>query len=148
MQNRCSIELRYDFSELERLYDVVTGFLEAHGQSPKVVSTVNLILEEMVTNIIKYARPLETDAHVAVLLDLVSGDLVVTLIDRGPEFNPLTRPEVDTTVPIEDRQIGGLGIHLVKRLVDRIDYRREGDQNHLTLVKKLSIDPRSPRPSN
>ena len=138
MQNRCSIELRYDFSELERLYEVVTRFLQAHGQAPKFINTVNLVLEEMVTNVIKYAEPKTGDPHVSVLLDLVSRELTVTLIDNGPAFNPLDHPDVDTTAPIEEREIGGLGIHLVKKMVDHIEYHRRDQQNHLILVKKFA----------
>ena len=138
MQNRCSIELRYDFSELERLYEVVTRFLQTHGQSTKFINTVNLVLEEMVTNVIKYAEPKTGDPHVSVLLDLVSRELTVTLIDNGPAFNPLDHPDVDTTAPIEEREIGGLGIHLVKKMVDHIEYHRRDQQNHLILVKKFA----------
>ena len=138
MQNRCSIELRYDFSELERLYEVVTRFLQTHGQTSKFINSVNLVLEEMVTNVIKYAEPKAGDPHVAVHLDLVSRQLTVTLIDNGPAFNPLLHPDVDTTAPIEDREIGGLGIHLVKKLVDHIEYQRRDNQNQLTLVKKFA----------
>ena len=138
MQNRCSIELRYDFSELELLYEVVTRFLQTHGQTSKFINSVNLVLEEMVTNVIKYAEPKAGDPHVAVHLDLVSRQLTVTLIDNGPAFNPLLHPDVDTTAPIEEREIGGLGIHLVKKLVDHIEYQRRDNQNQLTLVKKFA----------
>lgn len=138
MQSRCSIELRYDFSELERLYEVVTRFLQTHGQAPKLISQINLVLEEMVTNVIKYAEPKAGDPHVAVHLDLVARQLTVTLIDNGPPFNPLDHPEVDTTAPLEDREIGGLGIHLVKKLVDHMEYHRRDEQNHLILVKKFA----------
>ncbi len=138
MQTRCSIELRYDFSELERLYEVVTRFLQTHGQAPKFISQVNLVLEEMVTNVIKYAEPKTGDPHVAVLLDLVARQLTVTLIDNGPPFNPLEHPEVNTKAPIEDREIGGLGIHLVKKIVDHIEYHRRGEQNQLILIKKFT----------
>ena len=138
MQNRCSIELRYDFCELERLYEVVTRFLQTHGQTPRFINSVNLVLEEMVTNVIKYAEPKAGDPHVAVHLDLVSRQLTVTLIDNGPAFNPLLHPDVDTTTPIEDREIGGLGIHLVKKLVDHLEYHRRENQNHLILVKKFA----------
>ena len=138
MQNRCSIELRYDFSELELLYEVVTRFLQTHGQTSKFINSVNLVLEEMVTNVIKYAEPKAGDPHVAVHLDLISRQLTVTLIDNGPAFNPLLHPDVDTTAPIEEREIGGLGIHLVKKLVDHIEYQRRDNQNQLTLVKKFA----------
>ena len=141
---RHTVELRYDFAELERLHQEITSFLRAQSQSPKIINTVNLILEEMVTNVIKYARPAGAEQHILVTLDLTIGELTVTLVDNGPEFNPLDRPEVDTTVPIEERSIGGLGIHLVKKMVDHISYRRLDGKNQLTLVKKLTVDPVNP----
>ena len=141
---RHAVELKYDFAELDRLHGEITTFLRGNGQSPKVTNTINLVLEEMVTNIIKYAKPAGGEHQILVTLDLTIGELIVTLIDNGPEFNPLARPDVDTTLPIEEREIGGLGIHLVKKMVDHIEYQRRDGKNYLTMVKKLTVDPVNP----
>jgi serine/threonine-protein kinase RsbW len=64
------------------------------------------------------------------------GELKAEVEDDGQPFNPLEAPEVDTTKPLEERTIGGLGIHLVRKLMDGLDYQRQGDRNLLTMKKK------------
>lgn len=115
MQSRCSIELRYDFSELERLYEVVTRFLQTHGQAPKLISQINLVLEEMVTNVIKYAEPKAGDPHVAVHLDLVARQLTVTLIDNGPPSIPSTTPKWTPPPPSKTARLAALASTLSKK---------------------------------
>ena len=98
---------------------------------------VNLVVDELVTNCIKYAYS-DTHEHVIdVELQIADGDLTVTVVDDGQPFNPLTIPEPDTSVAIEDRPLGGLGIHLLRKLSDRMTYERRGNQNRVVLVKHL-----------
>ena len=63
---------------------------------------------------------------------------LIVITDTGKPFDPTARPEVDTTLSAEDRSIGGLGIHLIRQIMDRINYERSDEHNILTLIKKIS----------
>ncbi|WP_419786547.1 ATP-binding protein [Pseudodesulfovibrio sp.] len=117
----------------------VEAFGEQHGLPVKVVFHLNLVLDELITNIISYGYT-DFDEHpidVSVALD---GDLItIRLEDDAQPFNILEAPEPNFEVPVEDRlRPGGMGVHLVKNMVSRIDYKREDGKNVLILTKDLS----------
>ena len=101
---------------------------------------VNLALEEAVTNVMLYAYPGRNDGKVFVEFQRVNNgkQLIFTISDSGIPFDPTAAPEADTTLSAEERQIGGLGIHLVRQLMDEVRYERIDDKNILTLVKTLN----------
>ena len=101
---------------------------------------VNLALEEAVTNVMLYAYPGRDDGKVFVEFQRVNNgkQLIFTISDSGIPFDPTAAPEADTTLSAEERQIGGLGIHLVRQLMDEVHYERIDDKNILTLVKTLN----------
>ena len=98
--------------------------------------SLNLALEEAVTNVMLYAYP---DKSGTVLIEAEKTDKQIQFVisDSGVAFDPTAIPPVDTTLGFEERAIGGLGIHLVRQIMDSIEYRRENDKNILTLTKKL-----------
>ena len=69
-------------------------------------------------------------------LSVEPGEMRVDVEDDGQPFNPLEAPEADTTNPLEERTIGGLGVHLVRKLMDGLEYKRQGERNLLTIKKK------------
>jgi anti-sigma regulatory factor (Ser/Thr protein kinase) len=97
-----------------------------------------IVVEEIFSNIANYAYK-DVRKDVELICDYLSnsGECVITFVDSGIEYNPLNTPEPDVTLPLEKRKIGGLGIFIVKKFMDRIDYERKGNENILTLVKKL-----------
>ena len=104
-------------------------------------STINEILiacEEIIVNIISYAYH---PAHKGEIEIIVSGTpgliMEITITDNGSPFDPISMPEPDTTKPIEEREIGGLGIFLVKKLMDSVHYKRESNMNIIKLSKKI-----------
>jgi len=101
---------------------------------------VNLALEEAVTNVMLYAYPGRNDGKVFVEFQRVNNgkQLIFTISDSGIPFDPTAAPEADTTLSAEERQIGGLGIYLVRQLMDEVRYERIDDKNILTLVKTLN----------
>src|SRR5438105_12865810 len=127
MPGAITLRITNDFAELERLQREATTFLRDQGVSEGTIYTLTLALEEMITNIIKYGYD-DTLAHeIEIELDIRDNQARVAILDDGHPFNPLARPEVDVNKPIEDRDIGGLGIHLVRKMLDEVDYeRREG----------------------
>ena len=102
--------------------------------------SINLALEEAVTNVISYAYPEGTEGEIKVDAIARKDSLRFTISDFGQEFDPTATPEVDTSLALEDRPIGGLGIHLVRKIMDRVSYKRQDDMNILTLTKTIRED--------
>ncbi len=99
-----------------------------------------LIFDELLSNVISYAFPDEGDHEISAHIEFVAERLTVTISDDGLPFNPLSAKTPDTKADLEDRELGGLGIHLVRSLVDDVAYHRRIDKNVLTLVKHLDSD--------
>jgi sigma-B regulation protein RsbU (phosphoserine phosphatase) len=99
--------------------------------------SINLALEEAVVNVMTYAYPQETTGNVDIEAMANDERLKFTISDWGTPFDPTAQKEVDTTLSAEERPIGGLGIHLVRHIMDSINYERTDGKNVLTLRKKL-----------
>lgn len=133
MSATISLNLAPEIDELKRLYEAVESLGEQEEWPPGLIFQVNLALEELGINIMNYGETAEE-----ILVSLASDEDSITIIisDAGKPFNPLTEgPEPDITQELDERPIGGLGVYLVRTLMDELHYRREGDRNHLTLVK-------------
>lgn len=98
----------------------------------------DIAIDELFTNIAQYAYPAETGSA-TVRFELEDGPraAVVTFIDSGIPFDPLAREDPDVSLPAEEREIGGLGIYMVKKSMDDIAYRRESGRNILTIKKRI-----------
>jgi len=99
--------------------------------SPAIQSKVGIAVDEIFSNIARYAYYPAVGA--AVVRVVVADGIEIEFEDSGQPYNPLTASDPDVTLPAEDRPIGGLGIFLVKSLMESVEYRREGDRNILTL---------------
>lgn len=132
--NTISIQLKNNLSELESLNKVVAEFAERHRLSSKVLLNLSLALEEILTNVISHAYDDNDEHQIMVRLFLEQGQLKVEVEDDGRPFNPLEAPEPDLNKSLEERSIGGLGIHFVRKLMDELEYRREEGRN-LFLIK-------------
>ena len=129
---RHSIVMRNDIQQIPTLAEWVESLA-----IPAVLNmSINLALEEAVTNVMLYAYP---DGKGKVLIEAEKNDKQITFIisDNGIPFDPTSSPEADITLSAEERSIGGLGIHLVRQIMDHISYERKDDTNILTLVKNL-----------
>jgi sigma-B regulation protein RsbU (phosphoserine phosphatase) len=136
MMETLEVDLTNKLSELSGLSQTLTEFGQRHGLAGNVVHDLHLALEEIFTNIISYGYTDNSEHQIKVRLSMELGELKAEVEDDGQPFNPLDAPEVDTTKPLEARTIGGLGIHLVRKLMDRVEYRRQEGKN-LLVVKKL-----------
>ena len=99
---------------------------------------LRLAVEEAVVNVIEYAYPPNTEGTVEVTMMYDSHRLKVLIVDAGMPFDPTAEKKVDTTLSAEERRVGGLGIHLVRELMDSINYERINGHNILTLRKQIN----------
>jgi anti-sigma regulatory factor (Ser/Thr protein kinase) len=121
--------------DLLRVNSIFESFATQHDIGGKLRYHLLVSIEEILTNIIKYGFDEQGVHPIHITFRNDSGAIEMEFEDRGREFNPLEVGEPDLDTPIEDRQLGGLGIHLVKNMVDLAQYRREGDRNILLLRK-------------
>ena len=119
--------------EIARLGSAVEEFCGARGVAPSAVSKVLLAVEELLTNVAKYGRRGAASVDVSVAVSLQADQLVVVYEDSGLAFDPLAQPAPDLDAPLEERAIGGLGIHLLRGLFDEVSYARLGGRNQVTL---------------
>jgi sigma-B regulation protein RsbU (phosphoserine phosphatase) len=131
------IKLNNKLSELERFNQTLTEFGQQHGLGPKVMHDLNLVLEEILTNIISYGYTDNREHEIRVNLSAQPGEVTAEVQDDGQPFNPLEAAEPNTTKPLEERTIGGLGIHLVRKLMDGVEYQRQEGKNLLVMKKHL-----------
>ncbi|MCY4648136.1 MAG: ATP-binding protein [Gammaproteobacteria bacterium] len=133
------IDVGTDQHEPRRVVEVFERFATANGVSDVVVQRFCLALDEILTNVISYGfEGIRGEPRVRVDFGLGDDLLVIRIEDNGSSFNPLAdAPLPDFTLPVDERPIGGLGIHLAKNLVHDISYRREKNRNCLTLTQPL-----------
>ena len=127
-----------DRAELEKLEGFTADFAAKAGLSDKDLFALQIVVEELVTNVIDYGGVPAGEHAVRVDLSTGDGELVIAIIDRGREYNPLLREDPDVTLPAEKRPIGGLGVHFCKKLTDSQEYERRDGCNVLILRKRLS----------
>ena len=132
-----SIILTNDISEISRLNEFVEEIGSELSLSPDIIFNLNLVLEEAVVNIISYAYPKEEHESIYLSARLHEGSIVLVLTDTGKEFDPTLSPDVDITLSAEERSIGGLGIFLIRQIMNEVRYERIDGKNVLTLEKKL-----------
>lgn len=121
---------------LQEVIDFATAELEARDCPMKVVMQTELVIEEVFVNIANYAYHPEIGAATfCIEFEENPSALLMTFIDGGKPYNPLENEEPDTSLAIEDRDIGGLGIFLVKKNVDEISYEYEDGKNVLRMKK-------------
>ena len=132
-----SIILANDISLISRLYEFIEELGDDFSLSPDIVFNLNLVLEEAVVNIINYAYPKEEHESIYLSARMHEGSIILVLTDTGKEFDPTAAPEADVTLSADDRQIGGLGIFLIRQIMNEVKYERIEGKNVLTLEKKL-----------
>lgn len=127
-----------DLAEVARVNAAFADFADANALPATVRRSLNVVLDELLANTVSYGLAGREDGEAAIEVALDAGRLTVTLSDNGPPFDPFARASPDTTLSVEDRPIGGLGILLVQQLVDDVYYQRTGDRNVIVLAKRLA----------
>ena len=132
-----TIVLKNRTEEIARM----TAFLEEISEELNLpmadAFNINLAIEEAVTNVIMYAYPQDEEHELTLNVRHVENRLIFDLIDTGKEFDPTLQPDADVTLSAEERQIGGLGIFLIRRIMQTVKYSRSNNKNILTMVKML-----------
>ena len=136
LTGRLDMSLANDVEEVGRVIDSLEEFGESHGVPRDQSLRFGLALDELITNIISYGLA-GRDAVITLSIEHAEGALRAELADNGPPFDPLTAEIELQDGPMEDREIGGLGLTLVRTLMDRLDYKREDGFNRLKLEMKL-----------
>ena len=132
------LTLPNDIEEITQLNDSVIEYCEGQGIDMDVAMNLTLAIEETVVNVMSYAYPEGTVGHVDIDMDVDAENITFVISDKGKPFDPTQKEAPDITLPAEDRPIGGLGIHLVRQIMDSVTYEYAGDKNILTLKKKLN----------
>lgn len=131
------LTLHNDVQQISKLADFVDAIAEEASIDPSLAMSLNLALEEAVTNVVMYAYPAGEEGDVDIVAALSDGSLLFTISDKGIPFDPTKKEDADITLGVEERQIGGLGIFLVRQLMDTVEYKRKDGYNILTMKKKL-----------
>lgn len=137
MNDRLVLSMRNTTKDMVRVLGEASAFLESLSVPPEVLYKANLVLEEILTNIVKYAFVEGGHHDVGLHLARQGHELIIRFADKGCEFNPLACPAPSEHDSLLDCPVGGLGIHLVCKTADRLDYVREQGTNILTIGLKL-----------
>ncbi|TNG02786.1 MAG: response regulator [Gammaproteobacteria bacterium] len=131
------IAIRNQLSEIDTVNDEFEAFAEKHDISFKVIMRMKMVFDELLNNTISYGFQDEDEHVIEVQVDLYGERLMTTISDDGIPFNPFAMEKPDTSLSVEERDIGGLGIHLVQSTMDEFTYKRGIDKNQVTLIKYL-----------
>ena len=134
---RKELRIKNQISELEKVAQFIEEIGEELGLSMELQMNLNLVMEEMVTNVIFYAYP-EGDVEDIELLAKSDGkELTFVLSDQGKEFDPTAKEDTDLDVNPADRELGGMGIFIVKNIMNKVTYQRLEGKNLLTMTKGI-----------
>ncbi len=131
------ISLPNDIETIPQLNEFIDTVAEEIGLDMPLTMSLNLALEEAVVNVMEYAYPPGSKETLQIEMGSDGEQLTFIISDHGVPFDPTKQAEADTTLSVEERAIGGLGIHLVRQIMDVISYERIDGFNVLTLKKKL-----------
>ena len=142
---RKSLSIEAKTTNLDKVTDFVRAELEETGFSSEQIMKICLAVEEIFVNIAHYAYgkpdpmgniiPDSGTGQAKIIIEADDSRVTLTFIDEGREYNPLGKDDPDITVPIKDREIGGLGIYMVKKIMDEMNYRYEEGKNILSVTK-------------
>ena len=140
VKGNIKFELKNDIKELGKLCLILERFGDSHGFTQKAVFEINLVMEEVFTNIIQYGFTGKAEHVIHISVSFGDSAVVIRIEDDGIPFNPLKTAPPDLDCTIEERDVGGLGIHLIKQYMDDIEYQRMGELNVLTIKKNIQGD--------
>ena len=130
--------IKNDISEISKLATFIGELREELDLTPELNFNLNLVLEEAISNVILYAYGKEEQKEISLVAYLSDNNLVFVLTDSGMEFDPTKVPDADVTLSAEEREIGGLGIYLIRQIMNTVEYQRIDGKNVLTMRKELN----------
>jgi serine/threonine-protein kinase RsbW len=132
-----SVHLPVDLREIERLNKLVRQFGDLHEVPSRALYAINLALDEVVTNVVRHGFDDPAGQELLAEVTVRRDELTTVVSDPGRAFNPLDLAPPNLTAPLAERALGGLGVHLVKSLMDSVEYRRDNGKNVLTMRKRV-----------
>jgi anti-sigma regulatory factor (Ser/Thr protein kinase) len=135
VSHKNSFELKNDLSELETLCQHLNKFGHVSGLSEACITDINICLDELFTNIVSYGFTDHLEHIIRFTINVDNNVLTLTIEDEGIAFNPLEKKDPEIPADLIDVRIGGLGIHIVRKLMDDISYKRKRGKNKLTMKK-------------
>lgn len=131
------LTLSNDIEQVPQLSEFIEKICEKFCLDTETTMSLNLAIEEAVVNVMSYAYPKGTTGHVTI--EVIKGHQYLDFIisDSGKAFNPTAKEDPDTSLSLEERPIGGLGIHIIRQIMDSVHYERKANQNILTLRKNI-----------
>jgi anti-sigma regulatory factor (Ser/Thr protein kinase) len=139
MSDDLTLQIKNSVASVQSANEAASRWLTERGAPAEIQYFATLAIEEFATNSIKYGYDDPNEHLIEVGISLSGFELMLTIIDDGHAFNPLETPEPKLSVPVEERPVGGLGIYLVRKMSDRMEYSREGNKNRLRLQKAFRI---------
>jgi serine/threonine-protein kinase RsbW len=137
---RKEICIKNKISELEKIAQFIEEIGEELGLSMELQMNLNLVMEEMVTNVIFYAYPQDEEADIELLVKSDGKELTFVLSDQGKEYDPTAKEDSDMSVNPAERELGGMGIFIVKNIMNNVTYQRLEGKNLLTMTKGIADD--------
>lgn len=138
MNTAIDIKILNKIPEIERVCDAVAEFSRKHSVAEKIIFTLHLAIDEILTNIISYGYSDSDDHNIDIHYSFQEDYLKLVITDDSNPFDPANAPEPDINSDLESRKIGGLGIYLIKNMMDGIEYSSENGKNTLVLTKKCN----------
>ena len=129
--------IKNEISEINKLTVFIEELSEELVLTPEITFNLNLVLEEAVSNVIYYAYGEEKQKEISLTAKMSENNLIFVLTDSGKEFDPTKVPSADITLSAEEREIGGLGIFLIRQIMNLVEYQRIDGKNVLTMGKQL-----------
>lgn len=127
-----TVSMAASYENTGKITEFAEKFLTEEDCAPKLVHQMIIALDEIYSNIVKYSRASDIELTCSVAEDMI----YLTFSDNGIPYNPIEANEPDITLPMQERPIGGLGLHMVRKMMDYIDYKHEDDRNVFTIGKK------------
>lgn len=138
MKEKRKLDVVAEIENLDTVLAFVDNKLEKYGCSSKIQMQIDVAVEEIFVNIANYAyNPKTGSAVISVEVQEKPLAVSITFTDEGVPYDPLEWPDPDVTLPAEERQVGGLGIYLVKKNMDDVSYEHKNGKNILTIKKNL-----------
>jgi len=132
-----TFHLKNNLSEIDRLANIVLKFGKHNNLDEEIIGDLRLVLDEIVTNIISYGYENNTDQQICICICYTDDEIRVEVKDEGIPFNPIEASGPDIEKPFEERETGGLGIYIVRKLMDELEYRSIEGKNILIMKKHL-----------
>lgn len=137
--DQIKIRIVNDLKEIAVVKEKFKEFTSANKINNEVTQKLTIALDELLNNAISYGHDDEEEHEITIQIELRGERLIIHIIDDGKPFNPFTNEPADTKLSIEERKIGGLGIHLVKNFIDEYEYKRNAYKNITTIIKYVKV---------